>query len=204
MKKFCWVWNDWNISVQIWWLLAKYWKVKRGLYTLIEICAQYWKTYNDCLQFNGKWRFVTIRKIWRQRKYSYLQSLHEQTYIAIFPRYKKYSSVWASLSLLPLLRIVLLIFWLAFFGSFRFYLFWLHLLPIWALFVLLIVMASFITGWNMNNLWVTMIKVVGTIWRIIVTYERHEQSYLSQNGFRQFLVPSQNVWQLQHNYRTKE
>jgi hypothetical protein len=56
----------------------------------------------------------------------------------------------------------------------------------------------------MNNLWVTMIKNVGTIWLIIVTYERHEQSYLSQNGFRQFLVSSQNVWQLQHNYWTTE
>lgn len=96
------------------------------------------------------------------------------------------------------------IFWLAFHGSFRFNIvsFWLNLLPFGLFLFFFLVWPLLSLVEHMNNLWVTIIKIACTIWLIMVTYERHEQSYLSQNGFRQFPVSSQNIWQLQYNYWT--
>ena len=89
-------------------------------------------------------------------------------------------------------------------GSFRLILFFflLNLLPFGLFLFFFLVWPLLSLVEHMNNLWVTIIKIACTIWLIMVTYERHEQSYLSQNGFRQFPVSSQNIWQLQYNYWT--
>lgn len=180
---------------------------KRRFYTLIEICAQYWRTYNDCLQFNGNWRFAISGKYDKRKVLIFLSTVFTCT--DIYSNFSEIQKISKCLGFFCLFSesffFDIFCFGLLWLFSIQYlFFFWLHLLPFWALFVLLIWPLLSLVG-HKNNLWVTLIKIaVCTIWLIIVTYERHEQSYLSQNGFRQFLVSSQNVWQLQHNYRTKE
>ena len=205
-SSFFWVWKDINQLIKISAVLvvtSKMLEWKKS-YTLVEKCAWCWRTYNDCLQFNGNGRFV-IKKMWQRKVLIFLSTVFTCTDILYinFSEIQKISKCWASFCLFYE-SFFSVIFWLAFHGSFRFNIvsFWLNLLPFGLFLFFFLVWPLLSLVEHMNNLWVTIIKIACTIWLIMVTYERHEQSYLSQNGFRQFPVSSQNIWQLQYNYWT--
>ena len=135
---------------------------KRRFYTLIEICAQYWRTYYDCLQFNGNWRFVIWGKYDKRKVLIFLSTVFTRTDIySNFSEIQKISKClgfFASFLNRSSLISFALAFFVALFDSISL-LFWLHLLPFWALFVLLIWPLLSLVG-HKNNLWVTMIKIV--------------------------------------------